>query len=103
ERLLKQVGWRPGEVELVAVVTGPGSFTGLRIGVTTAKTFAYAVGCEVMGVNTLLAIASRAPAGTARLHVALDAGRDEAYVASFSTDTGTLPITIESTQALPVS
>ena len=39
--------------ELVALTIGPGSFTGLRVGVTTAKTFAYSVGAEVLGVNTL--------------------------------------------------
>ena len=43
--LLDAVEWRPADVELVAVATGPGSFTGLRIGVTTAKAFAYAAGC----------------------------------------------------------
>src|SRR4051812_32591466 len=54
--LLQQASWRPGDVELVAVASGPGSFTGLRIGITTAKAFAYAVGCQVVGVNSLLVI-----------------------------------------------
>ena len=45
----------------MAVAVGPGSFTGLRIGVTTAKTLAYAVGAEVIGVNTLAVIAEQAP------------------------------------------
>ena len=47
--LLRQVGWRPADVQLVAVSCGPGSFTGLRIGVTTAKVFAYAVGAQNLG------------------------------------------------------
>ena len=58
--LLKRGGWRPTDVELVAVAIGPGSFTGLRIGVTTAKAFAYAVGCKVVGVNSLAAVVSGA-------------------------------------------
>ncbi len=62
--LLKMVGWRPGDVQLVAVTIGPGSFTGLRVGVTTAKTFAYAVGAEVLGVDTLQAIANGLPGET---------------------------------------
>ena len=49
-------------MELVAVATGPGSFTGLRIGVTTAKTFAYAIGCPALGISTMAILASRVPA-----------------------------------------
>lgn len=48
-------------VEGVAVSTGPGSFTGLRIGVTFAKSFAFARGIPVAGVGTLGAIASEQP------------------------------------------
>jgi tRNA threonylcarbamoyladenosine biosynthesis protein TsaB len=83
-QLLERVGWRAADVELVAVATGPGSFTGLRIGVTTAKVFAYAVGCQVIGVHTLLAIASRAPADAGPFSVVLDAQRNELFVADFS-------------------
>ncbi|MEX0712672.1 MAG: tRNA (adenosine(37)-N6)-threonylcarbamoyltransferase complex dimerization subunit type 1 TsaB, partial [Pirellulales bacterium] len=47
-QLLEAVAWTPRDVQLVAVTLGPGSFTGLRVGVTTAKTFAYAVGAVVV-------------------------------------------------------
>ena len=60
---------------------GPGSFTGLRIGVTTAKTFAYAVGAEVIGVNTLAVIAEQAPRAAAPLWVVMDAQRQELFAA----------------------
>ncbi len=86
ETLLRQCHWRPKDVQLVAVAVGPGSFTGLRIGVATAKTLAYAIGCPVVGVDTLAAIAWRAPVGIARVHVALDAGRGELFVGVFSRD-----------------
>jgi tRNA threonylcarbamoyladenosine biosynthesis protein TsaB len=82
--LLADVGWRSGDVQLVAVATGPGSFTGLRIGVTSAKAFAYAVGCEAIGVHTQLAIASRAPQDVARLWVVLDAQRGELFAAQYT-------------------
>lgn len=84
--LLREVGWRPADVRLVAVAAGPGSFTGLRIGVTTAKTFAYAVGAEVLGVNTLEAIAFAAPAESSPLHVVMDAQRGELFAATFARD-----------------
>src|SRR5258707_1343424 len=80
--LLKQVGWRPADVQLVAVTAGPGSFTGLRLGVTTAKTFAYAVGCQVLGVNTLEVIASQSPPECSLLEVVLDAQRQQLFAAA---------------------
>ena len=59
--LLAAAGLTPRDVRLVATTVGPGSFTGLRVGVTTAKTFAYAVGAEVLGLNTLEVIAAQTP------------------------------------------
>jgi tRNA threonylcarbamoyladenosine biosynthesis protein TsaB len=85
-KLLAEVGWQPRDVELMAVAAGPGSFTGLRIGVTTAKTFAYAVGAEVLGINTLEVIASQAPPDVQALTVAMDAQRHELFVAPFERD-----------------
>ncbi len=87
KELLAEVGWRPVDVELTAVTVGPGSFTGLRIGVATAKAFAYAVGSDVIGVNTLDAIARRAPVErTPRLAAAIDAGRGQVFAAAFERD-----------------
>jgi tRNA threonylcarbamoyladenosine biosynthesis protein TsaB len=71
-------------VDLVAVAVGPGSFTGLRIGVTTAKTFAYAANTDLIGVNTLEAIAAQAPAAHGQLWAVLDAQRQELFAASFA-------------------
>jgi tRNA threonylcarbamoyladenosine biosynthesis protein TsaB len=81
--VLKRGGWQPNDVQLVAVTVGPGSFTGLRVGVTTAKVFAYTVGAEVLGVNTLEAIAAAAPREIAALWTAIDAQRGEVVVRSF--------------------
>jgi tRNA threonylcarbamoyladenosine biosynthesis protein TsaB len=84
--LLAEVGWSCAQVELVAVAEGPGSFTGLRVGVTTAKVFAWAAGCPAIGVNTLEAIALQSPVVAGRLSVVLDAQRDELFVADFRHD-----------------
>jgi len=82
--ILAQVGWTPRDVELVAVAIGPGSFTGLRVGVTTAKTFAYSVQAEVLGVDTLEAIAAGVPPEVLSLSAAIDAQRGEVVARSFA-------------------
>jgi tRNA threonylcarbamoyladenosine biosynthesis protein TsaB len=84
KQLLTDAKWRPDSVQLVAVALGPGSFTGLRIGVTTAKAFAYAVGAEIIGVNTLAALAAQAPPAPSPLWTILDAQRQELFVAKFA-------------------
>jgi tRNA threonylcarbamoyladenosine biosynthesis protein TsaB len=83
QQLLRSVAWNPGEVELIALPVGPGSFTGLRLGVTMAKTFAYGVGAEVLGLDTLEVIASRAPAEVHTVSVAVDAQRGQVVSALF--------------------
>lgn len=81
--LLSGAGWPAASIGLVAVAVGPGSFTGLRIGVTAAKTLAYATGAEVVGVNTLAVLAAQAPAEPSPLWTILDAQRQELFVAKF--------------------
>jgi tRNA threonylcarbamoyladenosine biosynthesis protein TsaB len=83
QAILAQAGWQPTDVQLVAVTHGPGSFTGLRVGVATAKTFAYAVEAEVLGVDTLEVIATGAPSDVQRLAVAVDAQRGEVVAGMF--------------------
>ncbi len=58
---LSQAKWTAEQVDLFAVNAGPGSFTGLRIGVTAAKVFAYATQCHVLAFNTLDIIAAGTP------------------------------------------
>ncbi len=90
--LLQQANWQPADVGLVAVATGPGSFTGLRLGVTTAKVFAYATGADVQGVNTLDAVALNAGAligdipNVTRICTVMDAQRNQVFAATYSAD-----------------
>jgi tRNA threonylcarbamoyladenosine biosynthesis protein TsaB len=83
KRLLEEVGWRPRDVELVGVTMGPGSFTGLRIGVVTAKTFAHAVGAEILGVDTLEVVAAGLPPEVDSVSVAVDAQRGQVVAGCF--------------------
>jgi tRNA threonylcarbamoyladenosine biosynthesis protein TsaB len=86
--LLDRVGWRPDGLKLVAVGIGPGSFTGLRIGVTMARTLAYAAGAEILGIDTLETLAAGVPEELAEVAVAVDAQRGEAVACTFRRDEG---------------
>ncbi|MGD0897285.1 MAG: tRNA (adenosine(37)-N6)-threonylcarbamoyltransferase complex dimerization subunit type 1 TsaB [Thermoguttaceae bacterium] len=81
--VLQQAGWQPSDVRLVAVTIGPGSFTGLRVGVATAKVFAYAAGAEVLGIDTLEVIAAAAGPEVQDLWTAVDAQRGDVVVRAF--------------------
>jgi tRNA threonylcarbamoyladenosine biosynthesis protein TsaB len=83
DSLLREFAWRPADLELIATTTGPGSFTGLRIGVVAAKTLAYVTGAKLVGVHTLAAIAVGAGVDAPRLWTVLDSQRQELFVASF--------------------
>ncbi len=73
----------PGDVTDVVVGIGPGPFTGLRVGIVTGRTFAFALGLPVRGLTSLDAIAHEAWLGGRRgdLLVATDARRKEVYAA----------------------
>lgn len=83
KQVLETAGWRPADVQLVAVTTGPGSFTGLRVGIATAKVFAYAAGAEIVGVDTLEVIAAAAPAEIDTLGAVIDAQRGDVVARTF--------------------
>lgn len=81
DRVLTLAGVRVEDVGLFAVGTGPGSFTGLRIGLATVKGLALATGAPIVGVSSSRVLA-RAAAGALRL-VAIDAKKDEVFVAAY--------------------
>jgi tRNA threonylcarbamoyladenosine biosynthesis protein TsaB len=91
--VLAEAGKRPADVGLVSVTVGPGSFTGLRIGATAAKTFAYSIGCECLGIDTLEVIAAQVPVSarqSGEVHAVLDAQRKELFLARFRWEGGEL-------------
>lgn len=83
QQLLGQIRWTPQDVQLVAVTVGPGSFTGLRIGIATAKAFAYAVGAEVLGVDTHETLALACPHEISDLTTVIDAQRGQVMARTF--------------------
>jgi len=84
--LLAEVTWQPRMLELVAVNLGPGSFTGLRQGVTMAKTLAYSLGIPVLGINTLESIGWDAPPEVTELAVISDAQRQQVFAGKLGRD-----------------
>ena len=88
--LIKTCGYTPQQVEAVAVAAGPGSFTGVRIGVAAAKGFAWGAELPCYGVSTLEAMALSLGAYDGYVVCAMDARRSQVYTATFRADQGAL-------------
>jgi tRNA threonylcarbamoyladenosine biosynthesis protein TsaB len=82
--MLAGQGWRARDLRGVIVSRGPGSYTGLRIGVMSAKTLAYATGCALLAVDTFPAITLQSPSEIDYLDVLADAQQDKVYVQPFA-------------------
>lgn len=75
--LVAQVGWTPKDLERIVVAQGPGSYTGLRVAVATAKTLAYTLQIDLIGVSSLQSLV---PAGlSGRVVPLIDARRNSVY------------------------
>ena len=72
QTLLQVQGWRARDLTAVVVGLGPGSYTGLRVGLASAKALAYASGCDFFGVETFAAIATQVPSSVDQLSVVGD-------------------------------
>jgi tRNA threonylcarbamoyladenosine biosynthesis protein TsaB len=85
EQALAEVGWSRDQVQRIAVGTGPGSFTGLRVGIAYAQGIAEGLGVPLIGVGSLAAMARGAPPERAGTRFAmLDARRGEFFVAAYA-------------------
>ena len=98
QALLNDRGWRPSDVDVVGVAVGPGSFTGLRVGVATAKMFAWATNAQIIGVDSLDVVAGlclrsenieTTGVGAIVLSVGIDAQRGDAAVRNYLVAEGT--------------
>jgi tRNA threonylcarbamoyladenosine biosynthesis protein TsaB len=83
DRLLRRAGLLPSQLSAWAIAVGPGSFTGLRIGVATLKGLAFGSAAPVAAVSTLAALARGAGPGGEPVVALLDARRGEVYAGAF--------------------
>lgn len=86
--LFRDAGSPLGGVSFVAVSAGPGSFTGLRVGMAVAKGFCWGLGARIVPVPTLHALAFRFPFADGTVCPVLDARRNEVYAALFRWEDG---------------
>ena len=86
--VLDNVGLSTINLDVIAVTAGPGSFTGLRLGVTTAKTLAYATAARLIGVNSLDVIAAQSTDTNAPIECIMDAHRGQLFTARYLLDGG---------------
>jgi tRNA threonylcarbamoyladenosine biosynthesis protein TsaB len=97
KHLFDESNWKVADIDLIFLTTGPGSFTSLRISVTVAKILAYSSKAEIVGINTLRAIADRASVYLQQtnlqpsqkrqtIHAVLDAQRQQLFAAHYQID-----------------
>lgn len=107
EDLLQAVEMDVADIDLFAVSNGPGSFTGLRIGLATAKGLAHACEKPLLGVSTLEAMAYNLPHCAGLVVPILDARRDQVYTAVYAwrggaLHTHTAPCAVSITELLEI-
>lgn len=83
DRLCRGRGWGAGDIEEIYVSAGPGSFTGLRIGITLAKTLAFTTGAKIVAVPSARVLVENAPAEAQHVVIVLDAKREQIFTARF--------------------
>ena len=100
--LVDEAGVSVDNIDCVAVSTGPGSFTGLRIGIATAMGLAYGLGIKTCGINTLMGLAWKAAEHGKLVCPLIDAKRSEVYTSLYRMG-DEIPQTIMEPSAMPVS
>ena len=101
DHLLEETGWQLADLDLLAVVTGPGSFTGLRIGIATIKGLAQVLNKPVVPVSSLKTVAMNLPLSPVPICAFLDARKSEVYTQLFDWHPAAGPVAIDHPTVLP--
>jgi tRNA threonylcarbamoyladenosine biosynthesis protein TsaB len=102
ERSLGSAGVQANDVDLFAVSVGPGSFTGLRVGVSTVKGLSWALGKPVAGVSTLKALALNMSDSALPICAVLDARKHEIYAAVYKPMGASIETLLEERAVKPI-
>lgn len=95
EILMKECGIAPADLDKIVVANGPGSYTGVRIGVTIAKTMAWSLNIPVVGVSSLAVLASSGRYFDGLISPLFDARRGQLYTGLYKFSKGKLECIIE--------
>lgn len=90
DQALQTVNWQPADLTDVIVSQGPGSYTGLRIGVTTAKTLAFTLGLALTGISSLALLATNVDDPQALIVPVMDARNQNLYAGAYRWQEGQL-------------
>ncbi|OUM85556.1 MAG: tRNA N6-adenosine(37)-N6-threonylcarbamoyltransferase complex dimerization subunit TsaB [Bacillus thermozeamaize] len=90
DSLLRSLGVGPGDLQMIAVAMGPGSYTGVRIGVTSAKMMAWALKIPLVGVSTLMGMAASLGPVDGWICPLIDARRGRVYTGLYRREGGRL-------------
>lgn len=101
-KLLSENDLTPSELELVAVSAGPGSFTGIRVGMSAAKALQMALGIPAIAVTLPEALALSAGAASGNIIAIISSGRTEVYWQEFMIGTGGAPAAISPVASVKV-
>ena len=100
DRLLGAAGWERGTLDGFAAVRGPGSFTGVRIGLGTVAGLSLAADRPAVGIDSLIALAAAVGSGEQARRALLDAGRGEVYTARYDAASWP-PVELDAPAVLP--
>lgn len=101
EHLKNMIGLELDKIDAIAVTSGPGSFTGIRIGVATAKAMALAIGVPIIGIPTLDVMANNITFADKLICPIMDARRNQVYTSLYKWEESTLQ-RVEEYLAVPI-
>lgn len=84
DTVVRDAGWQPADLERIIVSQGPGSYTGLRLAVTTAKTLAFTLGIELVGVSSLALLAMNIQEDNTLIIPMMDARNGNVYAGQYT-------------------